>query len=123
MSKEEILENNIIIAEFMGWIKTEIKHEYYNKNDNWVDIGVLNARSFSYNHDWNWLMEVVEKIESLKCPIYISGNNCQIYERIGWGEHIGWHIDSYGKNKLEATYLAIIKFIKWYNQNKLNETN
>jgi len=128
MSKEEILENNDIIAKFMGGkYETNLPFEYIKTgwtntpaNDNQQ---IAQSHQFKYNFSWNWLMPVVEKIESFKHPVYICGNNCQIYEKKSWGKDIGWFTDSYGRDKLEAVYLAIIDFINWYNQNKFNETN
>lgn len=95
-------DENRIIAEFMNMTITRYSEFYFDSK-------------------WDWLMPVVEKIESLKHPVYISSNNCQIYEKISWGEHNGWNVDSYGKNKLEATYLAVVEFIKWHNKLIINK--
>jgi hypothetical protein len=40
-------------------------------------------------------------------------------------EFLGYNIDydnsQYDKSKIKAVYKAVIKFIKWYNENKVNE--
>ena len=88
-------ENNKIIAEFMG--ATLIK-------------------DLKYHLDWNWLMEVVEKIESLGYKVDISkwGNSqyCGIYLN---GKKISGNETN---TKIEAVYNASLEFIKWYNENK-----
>lgn len=59
-----------------------------------------------YHYNWRSLMEVVEKIESFKHPVYISGNNCTIYEKVG-KDH-GWMIDKYALNKIDAVYESVV---------------
>jgi len=72
-------------------------------------IAYLN--DLKYHTSWDWLMPVVEKIESL------SGTTVLI-------KRIGCEIIMYGKTiskqtsdtKIEAVWLAVIEFIKWYNE-------
>lgn len=58
---------------------------------------------------WNDLMPVVEFIEAIKnsddYEIDIFGNCCDI----------GGKIEKVGKTKIEATWLAVVEFIKGYN--------
>ena len=110
---ENILENNKLIADFMG-----VKQHRF---DGLTKI----EKVLKYHTDWNWLMAVVEKIETMS-------NNDQFYiiveydnrdEFKGWI----WRIDRFVKTlkvndnriktKIEATYNACLEFIKWYNQN------
>ena len=91
MNSTEILEGNKLIAEFIkskqivtGWMK--------------------------YNVNWNQLMLVVERIESLKHTVYIHSNNCIIYEKVG--KNHGWFIDNYADTKIEATWISCVEFIK-----------
>ena len=70
-----------------------------------------------YNSDWNWLMEVVEKIEN-----YNEFTNVLFAPQ-------GCSIDCYTENrfsfsndcdtKIEAVYNACVEFVKWYNEQKL----
>lgn len=137
MTKNEILEGNKLIAKFIdltphnmfpdelqapgefSWmaVRVNTRAHYAKEDDEFISFENL----FEFHSSWDWLMLVVEKIESLKHPVYISSNNCQIYEKTSWGENNGWHIDSYGKNKLEATYLAVVEFIKWHNKLIINK--
>ena len=75
-----------------------------------------------YSYDWNNLMRVIDKIESLDYRVTINFSNCFIEKytgnlKVGYGE-IEVASD-YGDNKFDVTYNAIIEFIKYYN--KLNK--
>lgn len=105
----EIIEGNKLIAEFMG---------YYN----WED------RTYGqYHTSWDWLMPVVEKIESIQDEhhgyfgVHIVSNTCTIQ-----GTNLYLSVDNtdYGyvyfdhvvlDNKPQSTYQAIIRFLTWYN--------
>lgn len=105
----ETTENNKIIAEFMG-------HHLEHPLIDWYDP---NGDDYKYNSSWDWLMEVVEKIESLgNCQIDISFNWC----KIGYKDNT---IDSRdylkSNSKIQAVYNACLEFIKWYNENAAKE--
>ena len=105
-------ENNKIIAEFMGVSKSKI-------DANGQVLNFENSKYNTYNSDWNWLMEVVEKIESLGYWTELLGGYHQEF-RIGKINQIKEFINKNGSDKKEAVYNACIEFIKWYNeQNKV----
>ena len=100
------MENNILIAKFMTLQENKGSY-YFPKNDEWIPNVEL-----EYDTSWNWLMPVVEKIESLRdvngnayrftidmCNAQIEGTNIEI---------IG------GSYKRDTTYKAVIQFIKNY---------
>lgn len=89
------IENNKIIAQFL-----EISHQKIAMN---------------FHSNWNILMDVVEKIESLGFFFEIKRNWVRITKKREIIV-IRWEQD---KNKIEATYNACVEFIKWYNQNKI----
>jgi hypothetical protein len=115
-------ENNKLIAEFMGFenhLKNNGVTKVYIDNkeyiQNWECFNkeknvLITPIEMKFHSDWNWLMEVVEKIESLKVIVEIRENVC--------------YIETSSKNyyseledtKLQATYKAVVEFIKWYNQ-------
>ncbi len=126
--KTEIMntENNKLIAEFMGRVIPEDELEFYDEN----------PTTHYYDSDWNWLMEVVEKIESLKPFEFLSGRSwigfdVRIYKTfntqtnyctIKYLKESGDMTISNGfskNNKIEAVYNACVEFIKWYNENKI----
>ena len=68
---------------------------------------------YPINIDFNWLMPVVEKIESLGHGVTVYRKGCHIND-IGLRSTNGFNHSS----KIEQTYKAVVEFIKWYNQNK-----
>ena len=113
------LENNKLIAEFLN-VKMHPCETIENlKFLPMEERGLYNGYfidALKYHEDWNWLMEVVEKIESLGYRIEIVKHICRIYlsnkETIIISENIP---------KIEAVYSAVVEFIKWYNnQNKVS---
>ena len=60
-------ENNKLIAEFMQLVECETDYLYHPSSEK----GFLKDY-LMYNSDWNWLMEVVEKIEDLNYSIEIN---------------------------------------------------
>jgi hypothetical protein len=121
-------ENNKLIAEFMGGLFNKHSNKYGIGNAEYITIGKLNNVVKAINHydiidlkyhtDWNWLMEVVEKIESLentRFDFQINQYNVRIYDH----ENIEFIVELNRDTKIEATYNACVEFIKWYNeQNK-----
>jgi hypothetical protein len=118
MTNKERREGNKLIVTFMGYLP----NDYFKSTDyesglpaaGWIQ----KADELSFTTSWDCLMPVIEKIESLKHPVYISSNSCVIYEKVG--KNFGWVIDQYGKTKIEATWNAIVEFIKSNNKLKIN---
>ena len=113
------IENNKIIAEFLS---VKIHPCETIENFKFLPIeerGLYNGYfidELKYHEDWNWLMIVVEKIESLGYRIEIVKHICRIY--LSNKETI---IISENTPKIEAVYNAVVEFIKWYNnQNKVS---
>jgi hypothetical protein len=107
-------ENNKIIAEFMGmkphdineldgfWTNTIKSHKFDS---------VMNLQ---FHSNWNWLMEVVEKIESLGYDVFINTCVCRITDV---GQDILEDIETFNnENKIQAVYNACVEFIKYYNE-------
>lgn len=89
---------------------------YYRKDAMHLTVGLR------YDSDWNWLMPVVEKIESINySSVQIKEGLCHIsyHDTNGYWNHK--KID--GHPKIISTHKAVIEFIKWYNsqQSKLDE--
>lgn len=114
-------EGNELIALFMGyklgwWIPGEKQvKQYLSPNDK-----ALYLKDFKYHCSWNWLMPVVEKIESLELTysnrpyfprVELINKVCVIELRT---ETLAFP----GKSKIEATWTTVIEFIKWYNEEK-----
>ena len=103
--------NNKLIAEFMGYTEKNKKiKEIYNQE--------AEVKSFSYHNSWDWLMPVVEKIECTKTDDEDNSDSffnvmIEVFECNINGRDIC--ICENGNTKLEATYQAVVEFIK--NQN------
>ena len=96
MSKE----NNKLIAEFMRVDQIDV--------DTWLDKN----EELNYNSSWDWLMPVVEKIESLDIVCFEKnlqeeGDYQALFTK---GEDI--FICHYADTSIEATYKAVVEFIK-----------
>lgn len=131
---ESTLENNKLIAEFMGsnYInepytdKEGITHDFYcwtKPSCNYpksIGIGELSTAwqigNFHFHNDWNWLMQVVEMIESLEYDVNIEFATCIILKNVDDFKPIFGHGSNF--SKIEAVYNACLEFIKWYNENK-----
>ena len=107
-------ENNKLIAEFMGMT-------YGDPNDNSVMIQmtpqgneVVPIESMKYHSSWDWLMPVVEEIESyerydvniLQYGTIIIGSQIELVNNVA---NISFD------KKIDHTYDAVVKFIKQYN--------
>ena len=111
MSNKEILENNKLIANFMG---VKIGEERYSYR-----IGVtepLQEKHLNYNNSWGWLMPVIEKIESdnIMATVVIICNKCQI--TLFDFESVPKFAKTIQANdKLKATWLCVVEFVKRFN--------
>ena len=121
--------NNKIIAEFMGAKLTKdlkIMYPVYEGDSSYV-------KNLKYRSDWNWLMEVVEKIESLGYRT-LTENECFMITKSKLSSFDvrskddydtifsdNYEINHYGGSKKENVYNACVEFIKWYNENSAKE--
>jgi predicted metal-dependent hydrolase len=109
------IENNKLIAEFMGYPKIANDED---KRDYLEDC-------VKYHESWDWLMPVVEKIEKNKgLTVQIIGRSTSIL-RNGNGQSEAFNkcseylkqypIREFGNDKLEGCYKAVIEFVIWSN--------
>lgn len=144
-----IQESNKLIAEFMGgevrevwrvndsitymWCGQAVSQWRKEKMGIYIGDGIL-LNQLEFHSSWNWLIPVVEKIESIYDEhngyfgVHISGNSCVIQ---GTNLHKAIEdLQRYGTvycsdplavfpTKLESTYHAVVEFIKWYNNNEI----
>lgn len=105
-------ENNKIIAEFMGK-KELITEEQFLAMEHKAHNPTI-VEYLKYDTDWNWLMEVVEKIESFDYTIDITSSTVYINHSDDEFKQIWGFSATYCKK--EAVYNACLEFIKWYNK-------
>ena len=117
---ENNIENNKLIAEFLSVKMHPCKTIENFKFLPMEERGLYNGyfiEDLKYHEDWNWLMEVVEKIEETEIE-----NNILMLESIGneakfiYDDGCRFLNSNIGETKIEAVYNACIEFIKWYNE-------
>lgn len=115
--------NNKLIADFMC-IKT------FDKSNGISGLwccGSYSDEFVKYDCSWDWLMPVVDKIESLnetetsKEIVDINSHNVRTWPTEKKNEIIaGCYRNSPEEvkfnSKIEACYYVVVKFIKWYNK-------
>ena len=127
------LEGIVLLCEFM-----EIRPVIYGRNSygrshgvhyrtheessQAVMINIWNYVAENKVMDWKWLMDVVEKIESIDNSSYyfnITGTYCSLGEIETNGKALSdlLFIESDGDNKKGVVYSCCISFVKWYNAN------
>jgi len=86
--------------------------------------GWINESNYTnyFKEDWNTLMEVVDKIESITVDednsfnVTIGATNyCVIQDSNG---ELYESVENYGVSKLITTYNACVEFVKWFNNYK-----
>lgn len=120
-------EKNKIIAEFM--IKQEPTQNFCVGSIGRDVIGIFTGiqteyfkvEELKFHSDWNWLMEVVEKIESLGYKVNIFGNTdlnktCDHYTSIYIPNEKTFGVRKL--SKIESVFNACVEFIEWHNQQK-----
>ena len=89
-----IEEYNTMLAEFMGLsIEGGVQADYM-------------PHELKYHTSWDWLMPVVQKIESLGYVFTIQGGKAE------YGEMISETQCFIAEDKLSSTYNAVVEFIK-----------
>lgn len=103
------MEDNKLIAEFMGFAESPTTNKYWTKRSS-EGFGIGELVDLKFHTDWNWLMQVVEKIESL-----------DIY----YNKYIDYNSSMFTSGKIELStnidnvYNACVEFIKWYNNGRV----
>jgi hypothetical protein len=114
-------ENNKIIAKFMGFeIKNKINYVPSSLPKCMKDaehLKVNKSENLPFHNDWNWLMEVVEKIRSIDNKAKGNFRTSLLHYQRNNRTIFGLSILE-GK---EYVYNACLEFIKWYNENSAKE--
>jgi hypothetical protein len=138
------MNKDTLIAEFMGW---KIDNSFPDKNKVWRSPGnnIELESTMKFSLSWDWIMPVIEKIESLDLSewmykwegidgeteynfegisVEIEKTSCWIYINLSLDPY--WTINEKTskvkyETKLEAVYESVIEFIEWYNKRKEQE--
>jgi len=122
MTKQEIIEGNTLIAEFAGYIyfpESENSPEHWHANKDTVKLkGHVNLSGFSiyrleFHESWDWLIPVCHQVAKINST-EIEKNNILSMPN--------WEFGSLGlESNIQSVWLAVVKFIKWYNNQKENK--
>lgn len=111
----DIIEGNKLIAEFDGKFTTDM--------EKWVETNKILVGEYEYHSSWDWLMPVVEKINTIaldnfgEMNVLIASHECRIGEE--YNHPIVNKTRDFKKPMIEMIWSAVVEFIKWYNnQNK-----
>jgi hypothetical protein len=123
---DNIIENNLLIAQFMGGKLKDKTIISIDQNEIWLPYhgvcrfdryGIGSGKSLLYHTSWDWLIPV-----AIKCR-----NTMQFHEKDHPDEiknMAGWFGISLTTLDIERIYNSIIEFINWFNTNiQNNETN
>lgn len=129
--EKDIIENNKLIGEFMGYEKgvphQTDKHGYHQcedgfeipliinhyKHDEDIDCHQFLLEQLQFHTSWDWLVPVVEKIESLGYIFMICKHEAGVTcDRSSGLERP--KCDVKADSKLKAVYDCAVNFIKWY---------
>ena len=119
-------EYNKLCAEFMGYINTTLTDKDFNIHEHPLTKKMIETNYCNYfTDDWNWIMEVVDKINDPDNGIMVSihPNSCMITDN---GRRGKWSINAISnivriidaKDRKEAVVQAIWEFLQFYNQQK-----
>jgi hypothetical protein len=103
MTEEEILEDNKLIAEFMGAEKSHFgDYLIYPINTDKNAFGKTDYSDVKYHSSWDWLMPVLEKIRDMKneSAEYMTQNS-----KVA---------SALATVRIWFVYKAVIEFIKWH---------
>lgn len=124
------IDNNKLIAEFMGYpskskdsIEATLTDNAYHWYLGWKKFYYISGDWHSedrllFHLDWNWLMQAVDKIEEIEDE---EGFSQYVFEILMTSVNIIDNryalpiVETFERTKIEATYNAVIKFIKYYN--------
>lgn len=126
MTEAEIIEGNKLIAEFMEYEHcTDPDHASNKCYSVPYAKGYHRLNQMQHHSSWDWLMPVVEKINTISIQnygemgVYIKPFTCYI----GSDETDPVIITTFGNypKLIEMVWSAVVTFIRWYNQNQSNK--
>lgn len=118
MEQKEIIEGNKLIAEFVG-VKIGVDKYYWRPGS----MELLREEHLNYHDSWGWIMPVVEKIARIPLPgatLNWESHFPRTFGMIAENGQIMVRFNScpviLADTLIEATWLAVVDFIRWYNQ-------
>lgn len=118
---ENSKDNDILIAQHLGWTQDEIG-AWYHITDSSNYCMCQSKEDLPFSSSWDALMKVVEEIEELGFCFIIKKSEVLINPPIGskgiYNNPFRYTYHDFHSSKFELSYNAVVEFIKWYNENK-----
>lgn len=130
------VENNKIIAEFMGYkIQKDPTERFFGRYSHPITKVWIKENEISFDTDWNWLMTVLEKIKNIpnkevygmlkyEFDVILDVPHAQIVQsyKLYFGDKTDKYFDviKYEGTFIENTFNACVEFIKFYNLNSVS---
>lgn len=129
MTQEEILEYNRRCAEFLEYDYDDISETYETSHLKLVEPQAFGDEQFScklkdyeldFHSDWNWIMEILNKVSSLDFGWKVTSKYVNIYSHSGdpRGEFDCKFKMNCPQDVIVDTVKTINQFLIWYNENK-----
>ena len=127
MTEQEILEYNerclkILPFKYKNQSKYWVIYRYDDNSFFGKNRRYLAVNSLKFHSDWNWIMEVVEKIQTLDKLggiVMIQQGRCRITSRMAGDNTVYADVSYYYlhgmRKQKEAVVQAINQFLIWYN--------
>lgn len=127
MTPQEIKENNILLAEFLGAELEETESGlfvYCLEMPDHTDISgyrkeFYEANELQFHWNWNWINSLLKQIGEWTEYELVSGYNYSYWNRYGENpilDNEGNPQEFGGYSDITNIYEACIAFVKWYNQ-------
>lgn len=116
MTNEEIIENNKLIAEFMG---VKLGEHLFSWRIGCTEP--LKEEHLNYDSSWNWLMPVWVKIQNWgkrEFGIYWEQSICETFVTISTTKANKFKLIWVNSGDIKDVYYVVTEFIKWHNTTK-----
>lgn len=115
---------NEMIAEFMSGQRFEFVDDFDRECAGIkVNDSVFPLDKLQYHSSWDWLMPVIEKIESAGAYSFeIDKYKVRVCHITTWKNKTIFYAETIEKSKIDVVWSAVVEFIYWYNgQNAVSE--
>lgn len=107
------MKDNKLIADFMEVNVISLDDVRKNKNPYISSADGYLEDDLKYHCSWDWLMAVVEKIESIGYEFTIIESRCKVSNNTDHSTEELFYIETID-NKINTTYQSVVQFIKNY---------
>ena len=115
------IKENMLLAEFLGWKEQTDQTERWFGTFRTLD-GIVhkntNLEPLLFHNDWNWIMLVVEKINTIeggRFTFQIMSMDVEIHDYLKGGLYIDFFSGNTPDQLIKSVYEACVEFVKKYN--------